>query len=213
LLLTVHTNEQQSTFVETVLQKINTNANEQTETPNNQQSGVLPLNIEMIQKYVTANPAGTRWNGKYDQTYFGIAVVLIPKTDLKKDIRPMLRNRAILLATNEAAFCKAVEKYAGENGTLFTNAMLFKQALLKTFSGYQFNGEYQKTAEFVFEENGMIIGVVAVLGENMNVTLEAKPENKLLKNYLDLLQQKIAPEEQSENILLKEYIHLLEQKL
>jgi hypothetical protein len=193
------------------LKKINTE--EQTETPNNQQSGVLPLNIEIMQKYVASNPTETRWSGRYDQTYFGIAVVPILKTDLKKDIRPMLRNRAVLLATNEAVFYKALEKYIGENGTLFTNATLFKQALLKTFSGYQFKGEYQKTAEFVFEENSMIIGVVAVLGENINVTIEVKPENMLLKNYLNLLQQKIAPDEQSENMLLKEYIRLLQQKL
>jgi hypothetical protein len=211
LLSTTAAPEQPPSVVELTLQKINDD--EQTKTPNNQNAGVLPLNVETIQKYIAANPKETRWGGKYDCTYFGVVLVLVPKTELKKDIRPILRNRAILLATNEAAFYKALEKYLGENGTLFTRASLFKQALLKTFSNYQFNGEYQKAAEFVFEENETIVGVVAVLDENIDAAIDSKQENTLLKNYIDLLQREWISDEQSETALLKETINFLQQKL
>jgi hypothetical protein len=90
---------------------------------------------------------------------------------------------------------------------------LLLQALNKTSANHQFNGTHQKTAEFTYEIDGSIVGVVAVLDENIDVVMENQTENSFLKTYWTLLQQKVASDTQSENFLLKEYIRFLQQKL
>jgi len=177
-------------LVEQVLQNIN--ESEQAKTPNAQQSGTLPLNIDEIKKMMTENPDAQRWGGCYsienNIVYWGLAIVNVPQTDVKKDIRPLLRNRAVLLAQNETALVRAIDGYLAAG--FFDDTDLLQQAYTKALSGYAIKGTYKKTAEFAFDGGNVIAGVVAVLKDNFSVTLEEKMENLLLKQYIELLQQK-----------------------
>lgn len=178
-------------LVEEVLQKINDSG--QSRTPNAIQSETVPLNTEAIRNIIAETPDASRWGGLYateDKTvYFGIALVRVPKTDIKRDIRPLLGNRAILLAQNETAFVRALDNYLAAG--LFDDTVLLKQAYSEALSGYAIEGKYKNQAEFTFDAGETIIGVVAVLKDHFEVNVDMSMENLVLKSYIRLLQQKL----------------------
>lgn len=178
-------------LVEQVLQTINECG--QAQTPGAVQSETLPLNTEAIRGIVAETPHADRWGGFYEANgktvYFGVALVKVPKTNIKKDIRPLLGNRAVLLAQNETALARALDNYLAAG--LFDDTILLKQAYRDALSEYAVKGKYEKQAEFTFDGGETIVGVVAVLKENFEVNVDTSMENLVLKSYIGLLQQKL----------------------
>lgn len=178
-------------LVEEILRKINESG--QAQTPGAIQSETLPLDTEAIRNVVAETPEANRWGGFYatkdKAVYFGIALVRVPKTDLKRDIRPMLANRALLLAQNETALVRALDNYLAAG--LFDDTLLLKQAYRNALSEYAIKGKYQKQAEFTFDGGEILVGVVAVLKDNFEVGVDLSMENLVLKSYIELLQRKL----------------------
>ena len=138
-------------------------------------------------------PEADRWGGAYtteDKTvYFGMSIVRVPQTNLQRDIRPLLANRAVLLAQNETALVRALDNYLAAG--LFDDTVLLKQAYRDALSEYAVNGKYQKLAEFTFDGGEVIVGVVAVLKDNFEVNVDMTMENLVLKSYIKLLQKQL----------------------
>lgn len=178
-------------LVENILQIVN--ESEQTQKPTAIQSETLPLDTQKIRDIVAETPDAERWGGYYetgDKTvYFGIALVRVPKTNLNRDIRTMLGNRALLLAQNETALARAEDNFLAAG--LFDDTVLLKQAYRSALSQYALKGTYKKQAEFTFDAGETIAGVVTVLKDNFEVTVDASMENLVLKSYIGLLQQKL----------------------
>ena len=174
-----------------VLKKINESG--QVQKPQNIQSETLPLNTEAIRNVIAETPEANRWGGVYaieDKTvYFGVSIVKIPQTNIQRDIRPMLANRAVLLAQNETALVRALDNYLATG--LFDNTVLLKQAYRDALSEYAINGKYKSLAEFTFDEGEFIVGVVAVLKDNFEVNVDLSMENLVLKSYIKLLQKQL----------------------
>ena len=113
----------------------------------------------------------------------------VPKTDIKRDIRPLLANRALLLAQNETALVRAMDYFLATG--LFDDVLLLKQAYCNALSGYAVKGNYKKLAEFTFDGGEIIVGVVAVLKDNFEVSVDTSMEILVLKSYIELLQRKL----------------------
>lgn len=159
------------------------------ESPDAKQSATFPLNMDRIIKEIAAAPQKTRWAGKYDQTYWGVAIVPFPDNSMRKRSRPLIRQRSILQSLGALLFLKTHDDYVASD--VFPDKEILLRSLAAVFAESSIQGKCQKTFEHAFEQDEWIVGFMSVKEDHLTVELTERQDGELVGRYAALEHRKI----------------------